>query len=80
LSNVQGEKRRDVSCWPRAAGGPAPTLRERAVALARQKGEVRAKDLTGIGVPRCHLTRMCDEGLLIRIGYGRYRAADDEAA
>jgi len=58
------------------AGGPEPTLRERAVALARQKGEVRTKDLAEIGVPRCYLTRMCDEGLLVKIGYGRYQAAD----
>jgi hypothetical protein len=50
------------------------------VALARKKGEVRTKDLTGIGIPRCYLARMCDEGLLIKIGYGRYRAADDKAA
>jgi hypothetical protein len=64
----------------RLDGGPPPTLRERAVALARKKGEVRTKDLTGIGIPRCYLARMCDEGLLIKIGYGRYRAADDKAA
>jgi hypothetical protein len=63
----------------RLAGGPAPTLRERAQALARQKGEVRTKDLAEIGIPRCYLARMCDEGLLIKVGYGRYRAADKAA-
>ena len=63
----------------RLAGGPEPTLRERAVALARQKGEVRTKELAEIGVPRCYLTRMCDEGLLVKIGYGRYPAADKAA-
>ncbi|MGE0281405.1 MAG: type IV toxin-antitoxin system AbiEi family antitoxin domain-containing protein [Rhizobiaceae bacterium] len=64
----------------RLAGGPKPSLRERAVALAREKGEVRTCDLTDIGIPRCYLSRMCDEGLLIKIGYGIYRAADQEAA
>ncbi|PDS46350.1 hypothetical protein CO662_36120 [Rhizobium anhuiense] len=64
----------------RLAGGPKPTLRERAVALAREMGEVRTKDLTDIGVHRCYLARMCDEGLLVKVGYGRYRAAVPKAA
>ncbi|NTH12022.1 type IV toxin-antitoxin system AbiEi family antitoxin domain-containing protein [Agrobacterium rhizogenes] len=64
----------------RLAGGPAPSLRERAVALAREKGEVRTKDLTDIGVHRCYLARMCEEGLLIKVAYGRYRAAVPKAA
>lgn len=34
----------------RLAGGRMPTLRERAVALAIKKGEVRTKDLADIGV------------------------------
>jgi hypothetical protein len=50
-----------------------------AMAFARQKGEVRTKDLAEIGVPRCYLTCICDEGLLVKIGYGRYRAADKAA-
>jgi len=54
--------------------------RDRAVALARERGEVRTRDLSDIGVPRCYLTRMCDEGLLIKVGYGRYRVAKPEAA
>jgi len=41
---------------------------------------VRTRDLSDIGVPRCYLTRMCDEGLLIKVGYGRYRVAKPEAA
>ncbi len=59
----------------RLAGGPKSSLRERAVALAQERGEVRTKDLTNIGVHRCYLARMCDEGLLVKVGYGRYRAA-----
>ncbi|WP_342215994.1 type IV toxin-antitoxin system AbiEi family antitoxin domain-containing protein [Mesorhizobium sp. L-8-3] len=64
----------------RLAGGPPPSLRDRAVALARERGEVRTAELTAIGIPRCYLSRMCDEGLLVKIGYGRYRAAEPEAA
>ncbi|WP_373288540.1 hypothetical protein [Brucella endophytica] len=29
---------------------------------------------------RCYLTRMVDEGLLVKVGYGRYRAAVHKAA
>jgi Transcriptional regulator, AbiEi antitoxin len=64
----------------RLAGGPKPSLKDRAVALAREQGVVRTRDFTDIGVPRCYLARMCDEGLLIKVGYGRYRAAEREAA
>ncbi|WP_352447571.1 type IV toxin-antitoxin system AbiEi family antitoxin domain-containing protein [Mesorhizobium sp. M0013] len=64
----------------RLAGGPQPSLRDRAVALARKDGEVRTFDLTNAGIPRCYLSRMCKEGLLVKIGYGRYRAAVVDAA
>lgn len=59
----------------RLAGGPPPSLRARAVALARELGEVRTRDLTDIGIPRCYLSKMCEEGLLVKVSYGRYRAA-----
>jgi hypothetical protein len=59
----------------RLAGGPKPSLRDRAVALANERGMVRTRDLTAIGVARCYLARMCEEGLLVRIGYGLYRQA-----
>ncbi|QDC39019.1 type IV toxin-antitoxin system AbiEi family antitoxin domain-containing protein [Sphingobium fuliginis ATCC 27551] len=55
-------------------GGNQPSLRERAVALARWRGEVRTKELTDIGIPRCYLSRMCEEGLLEKVSYGRYKA------
>ena len=64
----------------RLAGAPKPSLRERAVALALKVGVVRTKALTDIGIPRCYLARMCDEGLLVKVGYGRYRAAVPKAA
>jgi hypothetical protein len=60
------------------AARPKPSLSERAVALAVEMGVVQTKDLTDIGIPRCYLARMCNEGLLIKVGYGRYRAAVPE--
>ena len=63
-----------------AAGGPMPNLRERAVMLAEKLGEVRTRDLTEVGIPRCYLTRICVEGLLIKVGYGRYLAVPRRAA
>jgi hypothetical protein len=63
----------------RLAGGPKPSVRERAVSLARENGAVRTCDLTDIGIPRCYLARMCDEGLLIKVGYGIHRATEQEA-
>lgn len=74
--SVKMRKRdRDRAERIRLAGGPKLTLRERAVALASEKGDVRTKELTDIGVHRCYLARMVDEGLLVKVGYGRYRAA-----
>lgn len=64
----------------RLAGGPKPSLRERAVALALERGVVRTRDLTEIGVPRCYLARMCDEGLLTKVSYGLYRATEQRNA
>ncbi len=49
------------------------------MAFARERGEIRTKELTDIGVHRCYLARMCDEGLLVKVGYGRYRAPDSVA-
>ena len=50
------------------------------MALVRERGEVKRAELTAIGIPRCYLTRMCDEGLLVKVGYGLYRAAERNAA
>jgi len=71
---------RDQAEATRLAGGPKPSLRARAVALARERGVVRTRDPTDIGIPRCYLAPMCKEGLLIKVGYGLYRAAEWEAA
>ena len=54
---------------------PRLSLRERAIDLAKRRGTVRTKDLEAVGVPRQYPPMMCKEGLLIRVGYGVYRAA-----
>lgn len=64
----------------RLAGGPKPSLREKAYAFARERATVRTYDFTAIGIPRHYLTWMCEEGLLVKVGYGVYRVADREAA
>lgn len=69
------KRERDRAERVRLEGGPKPSLRERAVALVRKRGEVRTKDLTDIGIPRCYLSPMCNECLLVKVGHGRYRAA-----
>nr|WP_283418775.1 type IV toxin-antitoxin system AbiEi family antitoxin domain-containing protein [Sphingopyxis sp. Geo48] len=67
----------------RAPSTPEPqprlSLRERAIDLARRSGTVRTKDLEAVGVPRQYPPMMCREGLLIRVGYGVYRAAAEDS-
>ncbi|WP_143043360.1 type IV toxin-antitoxin system AbiEi family antitoxin domain-containing protein [Sphingopyxis sp. YR583] len=55
------------------------SLRERAIDLAKRSGTVRTKDLEAVGVPRQYPPMMCREGLLIRVGYGVYRAAAEDS-
>lgn len=59
-----------------------PSLRDRAVHLAQERGMVTTRELQAIGVHRCYLSPMCQEGLLVRVGHGLYRAAQsqDQAA
>jgi hypothetical protein len=71
---------RDRAEARRLAGEPKPSLRARATALARELGTVRARDFSDIGVPRCYLGCMCEEGLMIKVAYSRYRAAERKAA
>ena len=55
-----------------------PSLRDRALELARGRDFVTTKELQAVGVHRCYLTPMCEEGLLVRVGHGRYRAAKSD--
>jgi predicted transcriptional regulator of viral defense system len=49
-----------------------------ALALARERGYVRPRDLAGIGVSRPQVARLVGRGLLERNGYGLYRVPDAE--
>ncbi|HEX5506823.1 MAG TPA: type IV toxin-antitoxin system AbiEi family antitoxin domain-containing protein [Thermomicrobiales bacterium] len=46
------------------------------LALARERGYVRPRDLAVLGVSRPQLARLVRRGLLERVGYGLYRAPD----
>lgn len=46
------------------------------LALARERGYVRPRDLAGLGVSRPQLARLVGRGLLERVGYGQYRVPD----
>ena len=53
-------------------------MKERALALARARRIVRARDFTAAGIARTYIQRLCNEGLLVRAGRGLYQAADAE--
>jgi len=40
--------------------------------LARQRGVIRARDLKPLGIPRIVLSRLVDQGRLLRVGRGVY--------
>ena len=48
--------------------------------LLRRKGVVRASDLERYGIPRVYLTRLCQKGLVERVGRGLYRLAQAETS
>jgi predicted transcriptional regulator of viral defense system len=50
-----------------------PTLKTRALEVARQRGIARARDFAAAGIPRVYLQRLRDEGLLIQAGRGLYQ-------
>lgn len=54
-------------------------MREIAVDFAKKKARVRTKEFTAIGVHRCYLARMCEEGLLEKVGFGIYRVGTKAA-
>ncbi len=49
--------------------------KERVLEMARRVGVLRPRDLTAKGIPREHLRRLLQEGLLERTGRGLYLAA-----
>ncbi len=54
------------------------TQPEVVLALARSRGVLRARDLEPLGIPRTVLTRLVDQGELLRVGRGLYVCADAE--
>jgi hypothetical protein len=44
-------------------------------AFGREATRCANADLTEIGIPRCYLARMCNDALLVNVGYGLYCAA-----
>lgn len=54
------------------------TQPEQLLALARAQGALRARDLDPLGIPRAVLTRLVDQGTLVRVGRGLYMLADAE--
>jgi predicted transcriptional regulator of viral defense system len=56
----------------------APGHIERVLELVRGSGILRSRDLDAWGIPRAVLRRMCDRGLLYRVGRGLYALPDAE--
>lgn len=54
------------------------TPRDRVLALVRQMGILRSRDLAGTGIPRLYLRRLHAEGLLDNPERGLYVLADAE--
>jgi hypothetical protein len=54
-------------------------LRDKAVALVREKGVARTRDFAELGITRFYLCKLCAEGFLSRAGYGLYAAPKDAA-
>lgn len=59
--------------------GEAST-KDRALALARNKGVARARDFAAAGIAPVYLKRLTAEGRLVRLGRGLYQLADAELA
>lgn len=59
---------------------PSSTHTQRVLDLARQKGQLRARELEAIGAPRVVLTRLTAAGQLEKVGRGLYRLPDAEVS
>lgn len=49
------------------------SLTDRALALAKARGMVRARDFEAAGIPQVYLKRLCDDGRLIQLARGLYQ-------
>jgi len=55
-------------------------VEDRVIRLLRKKGVIRPIDLKPYGIPRVYLTRLCQRGVVERVGRGLYRLAGAEAS
>lgn len=49
---------------------------QRALEIARSRGVARGSDFDAAGIPRVYLKRLTEDGALLKVGRGLYRAAD----
>jgi len=56
--------------------GPNSHHETRLMALSKERGIIRARDLEGIDVPRVYLKRLVDDGRLIQLDRGLYADPD----
>lgn len=59
-----------------APGSELPAVQKRLVALVREAGVIRSGELDAHGIPREHLRRLLDKGVLEQVGRGLYVLAD----
>lgn len=52
--------------------------KEQVIEVVKEKGVLRPRDLDSYGIPREYLSRLCERGLLQRVGRGLYVLADAE--
>ncbi len=52
--------------------------KEQIIEVVKEKGVLRPRDLDSYGIPREYLSRLCERGLLQRVGRGLYVLADAE--
>jgi len=62
----------------RQTGTHRQTLEDRVLAMAREKGILRARDVVEAGIPRVILTRLCRAERLNRLGRGLYALPNAE--
>lgn len=52
------------------------TLKDHAVAIAKDRGIARMRDFQAAGIPPAYLSRLQNDGVLVRLGRGLYQLAD----
>ncbi len=55
-----------------------PQHTQRILEIVKQAGVLRPRELDAYGIPRIYLSRLCDQGFLVRSGRGLYMLPDAE--